>query len=87
MTVNHSPAIFVAAGEFNVTLDQQGGVCAVCHTVSRQMVADHDETGSLRGVLCIDCKAGKGMLNNDPRLLRNMLDYLHQQNQQIADRR
>jgi len=76
VSIDHNPAVFVTAGEFKAALDQQGGVCAVCHKVSRRLVVDHDSEGAVRGVLCHDCKAAKGMLHNDPRLLRNMIDYL-----------
>lgn len=77
MSIDNHPTIFVTAGDFEAALVRQGGVCAVCHKASRRLVVDHDRTtGVVRGVLCHDCKSAKGMLNEDPRLLHSMIDYL-----------
>jgi len=66
-------------------LEQQGGVCAICHkpeTTMRQgqpiqMSVDHNHaTGQVRGLLCQKCNHAIGLFDDDLALLRNAIFYL-----------
>lgn len=64
-------------------LKAQGGCCAICSrplTLEGKGTAiDHDHTtGLVRGVLCICCNTGIGMLQDTPKLLLNAYNYLTQ---------
>lgn len=64
----------------------QGGFCAICGEVSsvkrrdgrpRQLDLDHDHsTGLVRGLLCVRCNRGIGLLDDDPALLQAAALYL-----------
>ena len=73
--------------QYEQMLADQGGVCAVCgkteteiHPQSkkvRNLNVDHcHHTGKVRGLLCNSCNRGIGLLNDDPAVLRNALNYL-----------
>lgn len=64
---------------------QQGGLCAICHRPPTsspfgkrpRLVVDHDHTtGKVRGLLCTDCNAGIGYFDDDPVILRAVIEYL-----------
>jgi hypothetical protein len=61
-------------------LEQQNGVCAICHgncTTWKALSVDHDHrTGKVRGLLCQTCNTGIGALDDSPDLLRRALEYL-----------
>lgn len=69
-------------------LDAQFGHCATCYTVltldssSKNEVikpahVDHDhKTGLVRGILCSKCNHALGLVNDDPDILKNMIEYL-----------
>ena len=56
--------------------------CRICNKTEDDNIVlcvDHcHETGKLRGLLCNNCNAGIGMLNDDPDLLRKALEYLYE---------
>lgn len=57
----------------------QGGACAICRRrePDRTFAIDHDHaTGKPRGVLCLQCNSGIGMLEDSPEFLRRALEYL-----------
>lgn len=65
--------------------EAQGGVCAICNRperimhrgVVRRLVVDHDHAnGRVRGLLCQNCNAAIGMLDDDPALVASALRYL-----------
>lgn len=66
----------------------QGGVCKTCGQPStNNLDVDHDRTccagryscgKCIRGLLCRPCNQVLGMVKDDPRILKNMLDYLEQ---------
>lgn len=62
--------------DFDRMVAAQNGLCAVCQRKPAAHV-DHDhETGEVRGILCLNCNAGIGQLQDDPEVLRSALDYL-----------
>lgn len=77
---------------YGITLDQyeyleafQGGVCAAClspETRTRKgrvdnLAVDHDhETGQVRGLSCTICNRIAGLVDDDPRRLETLVDYL-----------
>ena len=66
----------ISADEFDVLLEKQGGVCAICAGPDPQHL-DHDHvTGAIRGILCINCNHGIGKFFDDPALLERAAAYL-----------
>lgn len=74
-------------------LDEQGGVCPICGVTpeeqnwaankgtqeSTSLAVDHcHKTGTVRGLLCGQCNIVLGHVNDDPRVLENMIAYLAQ---------
>lgn len=70
--------------KYGITLTQleemaatQGGACAVCKVALTTPHIDHcHTTGKIRGLLCLTCNAGIGLLRDDPALLRRAVEYL-----------
>jgi hypothetical protein len=64
--------------EYDVLLEKQKGVCAICHQqCSRALAADHDHaTGKIRGLLCNKCNRGLGYFRDSHALLIEAADYL-----------
>ncbi len=57
-------------------IEGQNGVCACCQIGPAEHV-DHDhETGMVRGILCVNCNSGMGMLGDNPDVLRRAIYYL-----------
>jgi|688.fasta_scaffold378885_2 hypothetical protein len=83
---------FALKHKFNITLDtynlmftQQKGCCAICNThqseLSRALAVDHNhETGKVRGLLCMGCNRGIGMLGDNLNTIQNAVKYLKQYN-------
>ena len=77
---------------YGVTLDwykeqyaKQGGVCAICskpettviHGKQVSLAVDHcHDTGKVRGLLCVPCNRGIGMLKHNRDLLQKAIAYL-----------
>ena len=77
---------------YGVTLDwykeqyaKQGGVCAICskpettviHGKQVSLAVDHcHDTGKVRGLLCVPCNRGIGMLQHNRDLLQKAIAYL-----------
>lgn len=66
-------------------VDSQGGVCAVCgceppdtkHSGGKKLHVDHDhESGRVRGLLCISCNRGLGLLKDSASVLGAASAYL-----------
>ena len=67
--------------EYRLMLERQRGVCALCGrppTVrAKRLHVDHDHaTGKVRGLLCISCNSGLGLLKDSPALLRKAARYI-----------
>src|SRR5205814_1597310 len=66
----------MGADEVKELTIRQGGLCAVCRMQPAVQV-DHDhETGSVRGVVCLNCNGGMGHFRDDPVLLAAAAAYL-----------
>lgn len=72
--------------EYRKLLDQQGGVCAICKHPSTArnrrgtiypLSVDHNHlTGQVRGLLCLTCNQGIGLLQEDVARLQAAIAYL-----------
>jgi ABC-type nitrate/sulfonate/bicarbonate transport system substrate-binding protein len=65
--------------QYDATLEEQGGVCAICKTapVARRLSVDHDhETLVVRGLLCSPCNSVLGFANDDIDRLKAAIAYL-----------
>jgi hypothetical protein len=67
--------------EYDALLRGQRGRCAICGgrpAPGRRLYVDHahDETASVRGLLCMGCNAAIGTLGDDVAGLRRALAYL-----------
>ncbi|MGW3241272.1 endonuclease VII domain-containing protein [Streptomyces sp. NPDC001070] len=66
----------LGAGEVEVMIKEQFGICPICLTPGPQHV-DHDHlTGMVRSVLCFNCNGGLGQFKDNPELLRRAADYV-----------
>jgi hypothetical protein len=70
----------LSQADFDALLDRQGGVCAICKKVGwngKGPYVDHDHaTGKVRGLLCMKCNGALGMIEDDPKVARAMIDYI-----------
>ena len=75
----------ISPEEYAALLNQQGGVCAICHEPETEMLrgkirllaVDHDHVnGRVRGLLCHDCNLGIGRFRDRPDLLMAAIMYL-----------
>src|SRR5208282_5296918 len=75
----------LAPGEYEAQLAKQSGVCAICGNPEvnvirggqcRLAVDHHHKTGIRRGLLCVRCNTGIGLLNEDPDILMKAVVYL-----------
>lgn len=58
---------------------RQDGKCGVCDKRKKRMVVDHDhKTGFVRGLLCVSCNVGLGLLGDTRSGLMRALKYLKQ---------
>lgn len=66
----------LSAADVTELLGRQNGNCAIC--LRRPAVhVDHDHaSGAVRGMLCFQCNAGLGQLEDRPNTLRRAADYL-----------
>lgn len=75
---------------YNMMLEAQGGVCAICKKPERHMcygkvrslAVDHNhQTGEIRGLLCVYCNTGLGSVHEDVAILEAMVAYLKEFNE------
>ena len=66
--------------EYELLLNAQGGVCAICKRPSpngRRLAVDHNHnTGANRGLLCGACNMAIGLLELDPNWCDKAINYL-----------
>ena len=74
--------------EYDILLEQQGGVCAVCGTDDpkgrqsgrgkvKDFYVDHNhDTGEVRGLLCNACNRALGNFQDDPSIIQKAVLYL-----------
>lgn len=70
----------LSEGDYADLLAAQGGLCAVCkERPDSGLCVDHSHvTGKVRGLLCLTCNAGIGMLKDSESLLSSAIEYLKQ---------
>ena len=71
----------ITLDQYNVILEKQGGVCAICLKHSekgkRSLALDHDHrNGKIRGLLCRFCNQAIGQLDDDVDRLIRAIKYL-----------
>lgn len=74
--------------EFELTLEQyndlfqkQQGRCAICGVhqskINKALAVDHSHRNNkIRGLLCMNCNRGIGLLKDDPSILQRAMIYL-----------
>ena len=69
--------------DYDNMLASQNHACAICYSKStkrkhqREFHVDHDhKTGEVRAILCGNCNAALGYLEEDPDRMRRMADYV-----------
>ena len=77
----------ITLDDYELLMDAQGGVCAICgraeHRLSTsnqrtmRLAVDHDHaTAKIRGLLCSMCNHAIGYLDDSPVLLQRAIEYL-----------
>ena len=65
---------------YDQLLKEQEGVCKICGDINgndRPLNVDHDHlTGEIRGLLCLCCNMGIGLMKDSPQNLRKAAVYL-----------
>ena len=67
--------------EYEELRESQDYRCAICDTheskLNRPLFVDHNhDTGKVRGLLCLTCNSGIGLLDDDPALCLRAVEYL-----------
>ena len=64
--------------EFLELVDAQGGLCRLCDRhCGAELIVDHDhETEDVRGLLCMQCNTGLGLLGDTPERLHKAWQYV-----------
>lgn len=69
----------IDAEAFAIMLEEHDGVCGICKKPPKKglLCIDHcHKTGRVRGLLCRNCNTAIGLLEDDPGLLGDALEYL-----------
>lgn len=70
----------ITEDQYNEMLAVTDGRCYVCGLANengRTLCVDHDHnTDAIRGLLCLQCNVALGMAQDDPKLLRQLAEYL-----------
>lgn len=63
--------------QYREMLSRQGNCCAICKQELIQQYVDHcHTTGKVRGILCLKCNTGIGLLGDSIEYLQNAISYL-----------
>jgi hypothetical protein len=65
--------------QFNVLLNKQNHQCGICggSLTDKNCHVDHNhDSGEIRGLLCLNCNLGIGLLKDSPELLNKAAKYL-----------
>jgi hypothetical protein len=63
--------------EYVKMFEEQNGACKICKSPQEKLHIDHSHTtGEVRGLLCLQCNVGLGMMRDSPDILRAALTYL-----------
>jgi hypothetical protein len=55
----------------------QGGRCALCHNITKDLLVDHcHDSKKVRGLLCSSCNSMIGFANDNVQILQLAIDYL-----------
>jgi hypothetical protein len=74
----------LSLSDFNIMLDSQKGVCAICHTAPASVPLNVDHchtTGKVRGLLCGNCNRSLGLMKDNADRLRAAANYLERFNE------
>lgn len=64
--------------EFDALVLRHGGCCGICGKSKKRMVVDHDhKTNLVRGLLCVSCNVGLGLMGDSINGLRRSIAYLN----------
>ncbi|MEV6200788.1 endonuclease VII domain-containing protein [Streptomyces sp. NPDC051771] len=66
----------ITEAERDQMIRDQGGLCIICLTAPAVHVDHCHETGRVRGVLCLNCNIGLGLLKESPERIRRAIAYL-----------
>ena len=77
----------ISLEEFELMLEKQNNVCAICERPERSvdyrtkrvrsLAVDHcHTTGEIRGLLCSDCNTALGLLQDDETRMKKMISYI-----------
>jgi len=67
----------ISLEDFARMVDKQDHSCAICKRKVEKLFVDHcHETGSIRGLLCMNCNTGLGHFRDDPKVLKEAIKYL-----------
>jgi len=70
----------ITQADYDRMLEAQGFGCGICGDIrpgGKTFHVDHDHaTGAVRGLLCVKCNQGLGLLRENPALLAMAIEYL-----------
>ena len=71
----------ITVEDYDAMFEEQKGCCAICRTHSdkftRRLAVDHcHTTGTVRGLLCVNCNVGLGNFKDDIENLYRSISYL-----------
>lgn len=74
--IRHKWAYGLAYGEFKMLCQKQKFKCAICKLRRKLNVDHHHGTKKVRGLLCQQCNAGLGLLQDSISVLQAAIQYL-----------